>query len=34
MYRIRPNDHTVRLGFSKLLGKFAVKYPPKMGHTL
>ena len=28
MYRIRPNYRTVCLGFSKALGKLAVKYPP------
>ena len=27
-YRIRPNYHTVCLGFAKLLEKLAVKYPP------
>ena len=27
-YCIRPNYHTVRLGFSKLLEKFVVKSPP------
>ena len=25
-YRIRPNYRTVRIGFSKLLGKLVVKY--------
>ena len=25
-YRIRPNSHTVHLGFSKLSGKLVVKY--------
>ena len=27
-YRIQPNYRTVRLGFSKILGKLAVKYVP------
>ena len=27
-YRIRPNYRTMRLGFSKLLGKLVVKYVP------
>ena len=27
-YHIQPNYHTVRLGFSKMLGKLVVKYVP------
>ena len=30
-YRIRPDYHTVRLDFSKLLNKLLVKYPPNKG---
>ena len=30
-YRIRPYYRTLRLGFSKLLEKLAVKYPPYKG---
>ena len=31
IYRIRPNYRTVRLNFSKALGKLAVKYPSNKG---
>ena len=31
IYRIRSNYRTVRLGFSKLLDKRVVKYPPNKG---
>ena len=27
-YRIQPNYRTVRIGFSKMLGKLVVKYVP------
>ena len=30
-YHIRPNYRTVRLNFSKALGKLVVKYPPNKG---
>ena len=31
IYRVRPNYRTVRLNFSKALGKLVVKYPPNKG---
>ena len=33
LYHIRPNYHTVHLGFSKILGKLAVKYVPTCTYT-